>query len=216
MLKRPLTWLGLVGLAALIPLAVAYGEDEGAPKEKPTKAAAPDDRSARFFERFDLDGSGTVTWEEFQKVRSGFARLDVSGDGAIDASDLEAVHERRREARDGRGRPGARRGRMAEQRMRGRRGMDRMDRMDRMGGPRGMRGMHRNGMRGGPGMHRGPGMTPPPWMDGPGGMRGGRGMRGGHEPMHQRGPGRGPGRGPRRGGEGDCECGNRAADPTDE
>ena len=137
MWRHPLTRLGVATLIALVPLTVALAadEDEATKPAEATKTVAPD-RSERFLKRFDLDGDGRVTWEEFQKVRSGFARLDADGDGAIDAQDLAAAKAGRGKAHDGR-RSGMRRG---------------------MRGP-GMRGPGGPGMRGpcGPRM-RGPGM----------------------------------------------------------
>jgi len=40
--------------------------------------------------RFDLDGNGAITWEEYQKVQSGFAALDTDHDGVITSKDKVA------------------------------------------------------------------------------------------------------------------------------
>lgn len=65
------------------------------PAKEPPAAAAPAP-GAEFLARFDLDKSGSVTWDEFQKVKSGFAALDANGDGAITQAEIAKVAEERR------------------------------------------------------------------------------------------------------------------------
>jgi len=109
-MKRYMVALAAVVLIALIPLVQAQEGVEA--EEKPQAEAKPaPEEGARMLERFDLNKDGRVTWEEFQKVRSGFSRLDADGDGVLtraDAKKLKQRHaarleERRKErARDGR------------------------------------------------------------------------------------------------------------------
>lgn len=40
--------------------------------------------------RFDLDGDGRITWDEYQKVASGFAALDKNRDGVITKDEVPA------------------------------------------------------------------------------------------------------------------------------
>jgi EF hand len=65
------------------------------PAKEPAAAAAPAP-GAEFLAKFDLDKNGSVTFEEFQKVKSGFTKLDADGNGAITQADLAKVMEQRR------------------------------------------------------------------------------------------------------------------------
>lgn len=150
-----------------------------APAQEPAKAppAAPAP-GAEFLKRFDLNKDGSVSWEEFQKVKSGFAALDADGNGAITQEEIAKVAEERR----------ARMQKAMQQRMRqhmrqGWRGRGMQP------GPFGPRGRGGFGPMGGEGGHI------CPWCEQPCGEGGmGPGPRG---PM-----GPGGGRGPRGGGRG--------------
>jgi hypothetical protein len=83
--------LAAVLLVALIPFVQAQ-EEQG--KEEKAPAEAKPAEGARLLERFDLNKDGRVTWEEFQKVRSGFAFLDADGDGVLTAKDAEKLKQR--------------------------------------------------------------------------------------------------------------------------
>jgi hypothetical protein len=178
--------LAAVLLVGLIPLVQAQ---EGAePEEKPQAEAKPAPREgASMLERFDLNKDGRVTWEEFQKVRSGFTRLDADGDGVLTRKDVEKLKQRHVAKREERRKEHARDGR------RGRH-------------PRGERQRRQAGCdcR----CHRDqPRFRGPPRQDGPRGFRGRRpGRRGWDRPGRKefgprRGAGRGPGPGWDRGGE---------------
>jgi hypothetical protein len=112
MMKRVLGALAAVFLVGLIPLVQAQEGDKK--EEKPQGEAKPaPDEGARMLERFDLNKDGRVTWEEYQKVRSGFTRLDADGDGVLTREDAEklkqrhaAQREERRKERARDGRPG--------------------------------------------------------------------------------------------------------------
>lgn len=102
-MKRYLAVLIGVGLLALIPFVYAEEEEtpDGPKGPSATEAPKPTEKQpdpwTPFQEHFDLDQDGRVTWEEYQKVRSGFARLDADGDGAITKADLESLESKRRE-----------------------------------------------------------------------------------------------------------------------
>ena len=202
-MKRYMVALAAIVLVGLIPLVQAQ---EGAePEEKPRAEAKPaPEEGARMLERFDLDKDGRVTWEEYQKVRSGFTFLDADGDGVLTRKDVEKLKqrhaakraERRKEhARDGR------RGRHPRGERQGRRAdCDCSCHRDRQ---------HFRG---------------PPRQDGPRGFRDrGPGRRGWDRPGREefgprRGAGRGPGRGWERGGEDrrDADRPRRGPPPRDD
>jgi hypothetical protein len=79
--------LGVAALLGVMPFATAQE-----PAKEPAATPAP---GALFFRKFDLDKDGKVGWEEYQKVRSGFAALDVDRDGAITQADMTKIAERR-------------------------------------------------------------------------------------------------------------------------
>jgi hypothetical protein len=81
-----MTRLALVALCGLLPFAVAQEPAQEPPAPKP---------GAAFHGRFDLDKDGRVTFEEFQRVRSGFAALDADGDGAVTEAEAAKAAERR-------------------------------------------------------------------------------------------------------------------------
>jgi len=83
-MNRPLICTGIAVLLALLPFAAA----QEPPKEAPPRAPASAKPGAQLFEKCDLNKDGKVDWEEFQKVRSGFAALDADGDGAITEADM--------------------------------------------------------------------------------------------------------------------------------
>ncbi|MHC4549992.1 MAG: EF-hand domain-containing protein [Planctomycetota bacterium] len=99
--------LAALALIGLIPLVQAQ-EGEQKEEKPPAQAQEPPSRASRMLERFDLNRDGRVTWEEYQKVHSGFAHLDADGDGVITQADLEKVEQRARA--EGPQRPRARRG----------------------------------------------------------------------------------------------------------
>jgi Ca2+-binding EF-hand superfamily protein len=74
------SWIAGAALIA-IPAATFAGED-------PAPARSSWDA---FSKRFDLDTDGRVTWEEYQKVASGFAGLDKNRDGAITKDEVPAA-----------------------------------------------------------------------------------------------------------------------------
>ena len=74
----------------ILPQARADDEAESAPP-KPDVATTVWEAHAK---TFDLDGDGRITWEEYQKVTSGFALLDADGDGAITQDDLGKLGDR--------------------------------------------------------------------------------------------------------------------------
>ena len=169
----------LGGLTAAMLLGVFATAQEPA-KEAP--AAAAPKPGAPFFEKFDLNKDGKVDWEEYQKVRSGFAALDGDHDGVITEADMAKVVERNMQRMQ----------KAMQHRMRGRMGR---------GGP-GMRGggfgPQSQERQGGPGM--GPRMGPGGRGGfGPPGQQGWQGQRG---PMGPGGQGMPPrrGRGQQRGG----------------
>lgn len=82
----------LGGLTAAMLLGVFATAQEPA-KEAPAAAAAPKP-GAPFFEKFDLNKDGKVDWEEYQKVKSGFATFDADHDGAITEADMAKIVER--------------------------------------------------------------------------------------------------------------------------
>jgi hypothetical protein len=78
-------------LLSLFPFATAQEPPKAAP------AAAAPQPGAPFFARFDLNKDGKVDWDEYRKVKSGFAMLDVDGDGVITQPDIAKLAERRRQ-----------------------------------------------------------------------------------------------------------------------
>jgi hypothetical protein len=98
-MKRVMGVLTAVALLGLIPFVQAQeGEQK---EEKPAAEAKPaPDEGARMLERFDLNKDGRVTWEEFQKVRSGFTFLDADGDGVLTRADTERLKQRRAAKRE--------------------------------------------------------------------------------------------------------------------
>ena len=92
-MKIMISILGAIALLALTP-ALRAQEEEVAPKpSEKTRAAAAWDR---FQERFDLNQDGKVSWAEYRKVQSGFARLDADRDGSITEEDFEKAPKSRR------------------------------------------------------------------------------------------------------------------------
>ncbi|MHC5010441.1 MAG: EF-hand domain-containing protein [Planctomycetota bacterium] len=86
-MRNLLLGLGMVLWISLPAVALAdEGENEtnGEPHRAPTAWGA-------MKEHFDVDGDGRITWEEYQKVVTGFRFLDRDGDGAITESDVEAL-----------------------------------------------------------------------------------------------------------------------------
>jgi len=182
--------LGLLTVLIALPLAVAQEPPKEAPQPKaPAAAAATPDFGAVFFEKFDLNKDGSVTWEEYQKVHTGFAALDADNNGVITAPDIAKCMERRQKHMQ----------EAMQRRMQGMRQGMRGQGMRRGGfGQEWGRGMSNEGF--GPpwarqGRRGGRGMGGPPWMqrgrEGPGGFGPGFGGQGG--PM---GPGMGRGMGP--------------------
>jgi len=51
------------------------------------QSSASSDSSSRFIQKFDKDGDGMVSKEEFPGSEEHFNQLDVNGDGYIDASE---------------------------------------------------------------------------------------------------------------------------------
>ncbi len=164
----------LGGLTAAALLGVFATAQEPA-KEAP--AAAAPRPGAPFFEKFDLNKDGKVDWEEYQKVRSGFAAFDENNDGVITDADFAKIMERNMQRMQ----------QAMQRRM--------MQRMDRGGPGMGGRGFgplsrEREGAsEGDMGPRDGPGMRPRMQRgpDGPGG--GGQGM----PPRRGRGQQRGGG-----------------------
>jgi hypothetical protein len=154
----------LIGITASLLLGSATAQE-------PAKESAAPEPGAEFFAKFDLDKNGSVSWEEFQKVKSGFAALDADGNGAITAPELGKAVEQRRERMQK-----TMQQRMKHSRQYGRRGFGR-------GGP----GFGPMGQGGGPGAHACPWCHRQLDRMGPGQGQG-RGPRGG-----PRGPGRGMG-----------------------
>ncbi len=77
--------------AALCLFAPTWAQDAEKPKApaaKP-KPPAPVAPWKAVQTRYDLDGNGTITWEEWQKVHSGFAALDANRDGKISAEEIK-------------------------------------------------------------------------------------------------------------------------------
>ncbi len=109
-MKRVIGVLTALALLALIPLVQAQ-EGEQKEEKAPAEAKPAPDEGAEFLERFDLNKDGRVTWEEFQKVRSGFTRLDADGDGVLTRGDLEQLKKRRAAFREERRKERARDGR---------------------------------------------------------------------------------------------------------
>jgi len=81
--------------AAALAAATAFANDPAGPGPRRGPAArghpAPPPAPPMRVLSFDLDEDGRVTWDEYQKGITGFARLDVDQDGAITKEDLEAV-----------------------------------------------------------------------------------------------------------------------------
>jgi hypothetical protein len=107
-MHRWIVILAAVLLVGLIPLVQAQEEEQPPAQAKPAEAKPAE--GARLLERFDLDKDGRVTWEEFQKVRSGFAFLDADGDGVLTAKDAEQLKQRHAAKREERRKERAHRG----------------------------------------------------------------------------------------------------------
>ena len=171
----------LGGLTAAMLLGVFATAQEPA-KEAP--AAAAPKPGAPFFERFDLNKDGKVDWEEYQKVKSGFATLDADHDGAITEGDMAKIVERNLQRM---------RKTMRRRMMRHFGGGD-MRRGPGMGGGFGPQSQERQGVApwGGPGMGRG-GFGPGPGQQGSEGRRGPMGPGGQGKPCPMCGQQRGGG-----------------------
>ncbi len=179
-MSRLLIGTGAAALLAVLPFAFA----QEAPKAAPSEAKP----GAKLFQKCDLNKDGKVDWEEFQKVRSGFAHLDADGDGFITEADVaKRAEEMKQKFQD----------RFKEQ-MR-----ERMQGWMRERMPPGMG--HRMGRTMGPGM--GPGMGPER------GHRMGRGDRGPERGPRQEGMRRGEGGRGGRGGDGDRGMDGQEAAP---
>lgn len=77
--------LMIVGTAVIILAgAAAMAHSRGGP--------GGGERGAIFFERFDIDGDGSVTAVEFKEAREGYReRYDADGDGALNIEEFEAL-----------------------------------------------------------------------------------------------------------------------------
>jgi hypothetical protein len=155
--------LTAVALLGLIPLVQAQ-EGEQKEEKPPAEAKPAPDEGARMLERFDLNKDGRVSWEEFQKVRSGFTFLDADGDGFLTRADTEKLKQRRAAKREEHRKERARDGRRGRHPRDGRRG-PRGDRQRRRAdcdcrchrdGPRFRGGSGRDDPRGFRGRDRGP------------------------------------------------------------
>jgi hypothetical protein len=132
-------------LAGALLGLLSFATAQEPPKEAPAAAQGP---GAELLARCDLDKDGQVSWEEYQKVKSGFARLDADGNGFVTREEIAKV--------------------AAERQQRMRKAM-RRHRMRGFRGEPGMRGRMQGGFGpqwGGRGFGRGPGPQGPRWQHG--------------------------------------------------
>jgi len=62
-------------------------------------------RGAKMFDRYDTDGDGKVTFEEFQSSQhERFERMDLDGDGAVTQDEAREAKQKMRAGRRGGGR----------------------------------------------------------------------------------------------------------------
>ena len=78
-----------LALTALLVFPQAHADDEA--ESAPPKPDVTEGLWETHAKTFDLDHDGKITWEEYQKVTSGFAILDADKDGAITKADVEAL-----------------------------------------------------------------------------------------------------------------------------
>lgn len=73
-------------------------------------AVTPSDSRAWEYlrERYDRNGDGRISAEEYPRGKEAFARLDRNGDARLDASDFEGTDRRGRRGAEGKRRPAAR------------------------------------------------------------------------------------------------------------
>ena len=111
-------------LAGVATLGAGVAFAQTADKPDLTRAAAAE-HAATMFERFDVNSDGVIDEGDREaRAEQRFERLDADSDGAISPEEFSAVHERRGEMRENRGRRGEMRGEHAEghRGLRGKRG----------------------------------------------------------------------------------------------
>ena len=96
--------LVLTSLAAFAMTAPVLAQDAAAPAAPSATESAdaprPAGRHGRMLQRFDTDGNGTISVEEFSEMRMGdLLNADADNDGELSVAEIKAAMEKRREAR---------------------------------------------------------------------------------------------------------------------
>jgi Ca2+-binding EF-hand superfamily protein len=98
--------LVLTSLAAFAMTAPVLAQDAAAPAAPAPSATEsadsprPAGRHGRMLQRFDTDGNGTISLEEFSDMRMGdLLNADADNDGELSVAEIKAAMEKRREER---------------------------------------------------------------------------------------------------------------------
>lgn len=94
--------LVLTSLAAFAMTAPALAQDAGSDTGPAAMSAdaPPAGRHGRMLQRFDTDGDGTISMEEFSDIGMGdLLDGDTDGNGELSVAEIKAAMEKRREAR---------------------------------------------------------------------------------------------------------------------
>jgi Ca2+-binding protein (EF-Hand superfamily) len=92
--------LALVSLAAIAITVPALAQDAAAPGATSADAPPPPGRHGRMLQRFDTDGNGLISADEFAGIGVGhLIEADTDKDGELSVAEIKAAMDKQREER---------------------------------------------------------------------------------------------------------------------